>query len=109
MRLITLPLTLVRLPLKAAGAALSIAQDLVGGDVSTPAPTSPAPQPRFVREEPQSRPRTRAAGNGGAPPAAAPAAEPAHVSEEPTVVAETAEPGAEGGAGAEVRVDEPWP
>jgi len=36
-------------------------------------------------------------------------AEPAHVSEEPELVAETAEAGAEDGAGAEVAVDEPWP
>jgi hypothetical protein len=34
--------------------------------------------------------------------------EPVHVSEEPTVVEEFAEPGAEDGAGAEVRIDEPW-
>ena len=34
--------------------------------------------------------------------------EPAHVSEEPVVVEEFAEPGAEDGAGASVRVDEPW-
>jgi hypothetical protein len=44
------------------------------------------------------------------PEAAAPPPQPAppHVSEEPTLVAETAEPGAEDGAGAELRVDEPW-
>lgn len=34
---------------------------------------------------------------------------PAHVSEEPILAAEVAEPGAEDGAGAEVRVDQPWP
>jgi hypothetical protein len=34
--------------------------------------------------------------------------EPTHVSEEAVVVEEFAEPGAEEGAGAEVRVDEPW-
>lgn len=34
--------------------------------------------------------------------------EPAHVSEEPELVAETAEAGAEDGAGPEVAVDEPW-
>jgi outer membrane biosynthesis protein TonB len=33
---------------------------------------------------------------------------PAHVSEEPTLVDEVAETGAEDGAGAQVRVDEPW-
>ena len=43
-------------------------------------------------------------------PESAPTAEeaPPHVSEEPTLVDEVAEPGAEDGAGAEVRVDEPW-
>lgn len=39
---------------------------------------------------------------------AEPAAEPAHVSEEPELVEEFAEQGAEDGAGAEVRIDEPW-
>jgi hypothetical protein len=34
---------------------------------------------------------------------------PPHVSEEPALAAEIAEPGAEDGAGAAVRVDEPWP
>jgi len=44
------------------------------------------------------------------PPDAAPdtAEEPAHVSEEPVLVSESAEPGAEEGAGAGVRVIEPW-
>lgn len=35
--------------------------------------------------------------------------EPVHVSEEPELVQELAEPGAEDGAGASVRIDEPWP
>jgi hypothetical protein len=39
---------------------------------------------------------------------AAERAEPAHVSEEPELVAQTAERGAEDGAGAEVAVGEPW-
>ena len=34
--------------------------------------------------------------------------EPRHVSEEPELVEEVAEPGAQDGAGAEVRVEEPW-
>jgi hypothetical protein len=37
-----------------------------------------------------------------------PAPEPVHVSEEPELVEEFAEPGAEDGAGAEVRIEEPW-
>jgi hypothetical protein len=36
------------------------------------------------------------------------AAAPAHVSEEPELVREEAEPGAEDGAGAQIRVDQPW-
>jgi hypothetical protein len=43
------------------------------------------------------------------PPEPAPAPEPAHVSTEPVLVEESAEPGAEDGAGAQVRVGEPWP
>lgn len=58
----------------------------------TPAPPAPAPPP--------------------APPAPGPPAppEPAppHISTEPTLVAELADPGAQDGAGAEVRVAEPW-
>jgi hypothetical protein len=41
-----------------------------------------------------------------APPPIAP--EPAHVSESPELVQEIAEPGAEDGAGAQVRIAEPW-
>jgi hypothetical protein len=65
---------------------------------ATPSVTPPPPEP--VAQEP-----------APAPPAAAEPtpAEPAHVSEEPELVAETAEAGAENGAGAEVAVDEPWP
>ena len=42
------------------------------------------------------------------PPAATAPPPPEHVSSEPTLVHEVAEPGAEGGAGAQVRVDAPW-
>jgi hypothetical protein len=104
MRLLTLPFSLARLPLKVAGTAISLVESLVRPSPTAPTPTTPAPEPRFVRDEPP-RPRTRAAGNGGAPPEP----EPAHVSEQPVVVAESAERGAEEGAGAEVHVDEPWP
>ena len=103
MRLLTLPLTLARLPLKLVGAALSAATELARPAPSAPAPTTPPPAPRFVRDEPprpRPRPRQPDGANGG---------EPAHVSEEPTLVAESAERGAEEGAGAEVHVDEPWP
>ena len=42
------------------------------------------------------------------PQPAAPAEDPTHVSEEPELVEELAEPGAEGGAGAELHIREPW-
>jgi hypothetical protein len=45
----------------------------------------------------------------GPEPVAAAAGEPAHIDDEPELVAETAESGAEDGAGAEVDVDQPWP
>jgi hypothetical protein len=108
MRLLTLPLALVRLPFKAAASAVSMAQSLIRPAPPTSTATTPAPQPRFVRQPPAPQ-RKRAAANGGAPPVQeAPAPEPVHVSEEPTLVAESAERGAEEGAGAEVHVDEPW-
>jgi hypothetical protein len=91
MRLLTLPL---RLPFKLVRGALSLLQ---GPPEVGPTPTRKPPQPRFRRE-----PR-------GAPARTAAPAEPAHVSEEPELVAAVAEPGAEGGAGPEVHIDEPWP
>jgi hypothetical protein len=116
MRLLTLPLTLVRLPVELALAvaerALSAARvgyDLVA-DRGAPVYEPPAPPPRA---------RPAASPNGAEPVAAppppppppppAPAPEPEHVSEEPELVAEFAEAGAEEGAGAEIHVDEPWP
>src|SRR5215212_6593281 len=99
MRLLTLPLTL---PFKLLRGALSLLQ---GSDEPGTTPTRVPPQPRYRRtsKEPD--------GNGGAPAAPPKPAEPepAHVSEEPELVAEVAEQGAEEGAGAELRVDEPWP
>jgi hypothetical protein len=52
---------------------------------------SPAAPPPPVRESPRGE-----------------TSEPGHVSEEPTLVDEFAEPGAEDGAGAEIRIEEPW-
>jgi hypothetical protein len=72
-----------------------------------PAPESSAPEPPApappASAPPAPAPRTPE------PPSPPPVAdEPVHVSEEPELVEEFAEPGAEDGAGAEVRVDEPW-
>jgi hypothetical protein len=62
-----------------------------------PRPASPTqtPAPRTVRAEP-------------APTSSARSEPPTHVSEEPVLVSESAEPGAEDGAGASVTVLEPW-
>ncbi|HEY1711433.1 MAG TPA: hypothetical protein VGG07_00930 [Solirubrobacteraceae bacterium] len=74
------------------------------------------PQPPEPRRPPPPEPRRapppepRRAPPAPAPPAAPPPApEPAHVSSEPELVRESAEPGAEEGAGAQIRIDEPWP
>jgi hypothetical protein len=109
MRLLTLPVTVVRVPLElgfgVAKRAAGFAYGLVaGGEEERPVESAP-------------RPSRAPSGNGrpseppvAAPPPEAPAPpEPAHVSEEPELVAEVAEAGAEEGAGAEVTVDEPWP
>jgi hypothetical protein len=79
MRLLSLPLTLARIPFQIAGAALSAAGGLLRSDDEAPAAVVAQPQPRFFR------PRPTAPRNGGAPA--------------PT----------ERGAGPEVHVDEPWP
>jgi hypothetical protein len=103
MRLLTLPLALARLPFQIAKATLSVADGILRPGAEAPVSVTRQPQPRFFRQPAPARPR-RNAGNGGTPPPAR-----AHVSEEPVVVAESAERGAEEGAGAEVHVDEPWP
>jgi hypothetical protein len=110
MRLLTLPVTIVRVPLEIGFEVLKRAAGLAYGVVAPAEPAEPAP-----------RPEPAASGNGrpreapvAAPPPREPAhvseeAEPAHVSEEPELVTEVAEEGAEDGAGAEVHIDEPWP
>ncbi len=139
MRLLTLPVTVVRVPFEigfgAAKQAVKFAHGLVGGGE---APVVDKPRPAPARRRPParksgngraagSRPRKRATAAATPPqateaptppePVAEPEAiaeppvaveEPAHVSEEPELVAETAETGAEDGAGAEVDVEEPW-
>jgi hypothetical protein len=61
--------------------------------VAEPAPPAPTAEPATPREPFASPPASQV---------------PAHLDEEPELVAETAETGAEDGAGAEVDVDEPW-
>ena len=75
-----------------------------------PQPPEPRPEPPELQPEP---PEPRRASAPSAPPAAwattTPAPEPTHVSREPELVEESAEPGAEDGAGAAIHIREPWP
>jgi hypothetical protein len=169
MRLLTLPITIVRVPIElgfgAAKEAVKFAHGLVaGGEEQVEEKPAPAPPPK--RRRTSSRAGARS-GNGrarsgaaarsksrraaepsrraaeeamrAAPPVDEPASaaatapstvapateppavsepatpeppaadEPVHIGEEPELVAESAETGAEEGAGAQVDVDEPWP
>jgi hypothetical protein len=93
--------------------------DVVSGEV-VPEPeavASPPPPPVTAapaRPPASATPPRPPSGAPAAPPAAAPAPapelpEPPHVSTEPELVEAFSEPGAEDGAGAQVRVAEPWP
>jgi hypothetical protein len=81
--------------------------DVFSGEVAPDAEPRPAPH----------RARPAPSASAAAPPApppepavpSGPAPERLHVSTEPELVRESAEPGAEDGAGAQIRVDEPWP
>jgi hypothetical protein len=68
------------------------------------APEPPTPPPPTA-----SAPAPTTAPAPSIAPAPAPTPEPLHVSAEPELVEEVAEPGAEDGAGAQIRVREPWP
>jgi hypothetical protein len=119
--LITLPL---QIAIRATTTALRLAESaveqvvrhVVPGD-SEPAhepprradehaqPAAPQPQTQTASPPPQSEAQTPQP----SPPAEpAPAPEPALVSEEPVLVAESADPGAQDGAGPEIEVAEPW-
>jgi hypothetical protein len=104
-------LSIVTLPVKLTFEVASRVVGLVRQDEGDLTTVSEPPEPSYFRP----RPQRSHGGNGGAPPVRRvepepePRPEPAHVSEEPELVAETAEAGAEEGAGAEVRVEEPWP
>jgi hypothetical protein len=83
--------------------------DVVNGEVvhdPEPAPPRPAarePEPLVAQAAPPPPPAPPA------PVAPPPQPAPLHVSTEPELVEEFSEPGAEDGAGAQVRVGEPWP
>jgi hypothetical protein len=169
MRLLTLPITIVRVPIElgfgAAKEAVKFAHGLVaGGEEQVEEKPAPAPPPKRRRTSSRAggrsgngrarsgaaarsksrraaEPSRRAAEEAmrAAPPVDEPASaaatapstvapateppavsepatpeppaadEPVHIGEEPELVAESAETGAEEGAGAQVDVDEPWP
>jgi len=127
-QLITLPLRIsiaaTRLVLEVAGGAaegaVRTAHQLTGSGDTQRAEAKPrqpdaGAKPRQPDEEPLVRPELAVPDAGvraEAPPrprrASQAPREPRHVSEEPELVEEVAEPGAQDGAGAEVRVEEPW-
>jgi hypothetical protein len=79
-------------------------------EVEAAAPGARGPEPEVVEPEPEAG-ELQPEAVGPEPEAVEPESamvEPEHVDEEPVLVAETAEAGAEDGAGAEVRVEEPW-
>jgi hypothetical protein len=108
---VRLPVFFVEQGLSATGAALRLVGRIAGRDDAAPTETVWAPpesepvvrepEPPVVDPEPP-LPQPE-------PPLVVPEPpEPVHVSEEPVLVAEVAEAGAEDGAGAELRIDEPW-
>src|ERR687895_25883 len=114
MRLLTLPVTVVRAPIEigisVAKRAARLAYGVVaGGEEERPAEAAPQPA-RAPSGNGRPTETPVAAPPPEPPPPAEPSApEPAHVSEEPELVAEVAEEGAEEGAGPEISVEEPWP
>jgi hypothetical protein len=76
-------------------------------DGAAPAPPVPARPPRPRKPEAAAAPAPQPRPIPGA--AATPSPEPSLVSEEPALVAQSADPGAEDGAGPEIDVAEPWP
>jgi len=106
--LMTLPVRVgvraTRLWLRAAEETLAVAANATGQLIDA-APRAPQPPrepaaPQAPEPEPPRAPVE--------PLGTLVGSDPAHVSEQPELVEEFAEPGAEAGAGAEVRVDEPW-
>ena len=128
-KLITLPLRVslrsAQLVTRVAGRALEISgraiqvasSGRVGGTTDATPPQAPVTRAPRRREAPVETARMERPPD---PPAAAATSpdptvppndvpeQPAHVSEEPVLVRESAEPGAEEGAGARVTVAEPW-
>jgi hypothetical protein len=134
-QLITLPLRTTRrgaeLLLDGASRALSLALELAGRSGGEPAGGSPGQPDSAPAPNRQSSKADSQNGSGETPsatgqqspteapirPTAPPAElteppeppEPVHIEDEPELVAESADPGAADGAGAQLTVDEPWP
>ncbi|HWE08376.1 MAG TPA: hypothetical protein VG325_03420 [Solirubrobacteraceae bacterium] len=73
---------------------------------AAPSPAPPATGPTAPRDVARDDQSVAEIVNAGTPEPPMPEAE--HVSEEPELVEEVAEPGAEDGAGAQIRIAEPW-
>jgi hypothetical protein len=97
---------------RAPGQEGSVAERKPAAPRPRPAPRrKPAPKrkPAAERRAPATERETPPPADATPPPPAATAPPPPeHVSSEPTLVEEVADPGAQDGAGAEVRVDAPW-
>lgn len=117
--LVALPLRAVArsltVPYRATRGAVEVAEGVVGlvlvrlrrdDDHDESPPRRPSSE-RRAAEPAAWRPPTA---NAPAPPASTTASvpAPAHVSEEPELVEEVSEPGAQDGAGAQIRIGEPW-
>jgi hypothetical protein len=91
---------------------LRVIERLLGAEPIEPRPAPMQEEP--VRQEVRIQPQPVRPASTAARPLAAPVAEivepesPAHIEPEVELVAESADPGAEEGAGAELHVDEPW-
>jgi hypothetical protein len=125
-KLITFPLRVslasARVLTRAAGEAAGYALSLAGRTVALVAPgrsqvvhqsadftpAAPPPRPEPASPSPPRIPDVPRAPLTPEPPETPAMREPVHVSEEPELVGEAAEPGAEDGAGAAIRVIEPW-
>jgi hypothetical protein len=104
------------LALMPARLGLRLAQRVAGGVLPGGRPEPEPPTARsYAEPAPRPRPRPRPAAAPSAPSEPEPGGggpglfEPTHVESEEELVAEFADPGAEDGAGPELRVEEPWP
>ncbi|MEA2362958.1 MAG: hypothetical protein QOD71_2103 [Thermoleophilaceae bacterium] len=107
MRLLRLPYAFVRIPaelaLELAKRSVSVAYGFVRSDDEQGVTLREPPRPEYFRPPPPPPPPP------SPPRRPRPPRSNGHVSEEAVLVAEVAEQGAEDGAGAEIRVEAPWP